>query len=176
MWCLCDPTPSDWCKTDVHSTDSGKGCDCVYFNFPYAIKIFPPGRTTKLRNDILMFQQHHGKSLSEALTHFKDLLQKVPHHGIVLWLHVKIFYDRNNHTLNRAVDYAAGGRLRKMSAKEAWNTIEELVQYEEEEWDDPIFPEKGSLDHGHQQRTNTRKLGISSRFTNKGCNFTSGGK
>ncbi|GJW71603.1 hypothetical protein Tco_0128520 [Tanacetum coccineum] len=22
MWCLCDPTPSDWCKTDVHSTDS----------------------------------------------------------------------------------------------------------------------------------------------------------
>ncbi|GJU29642.1 zinc finger, CCHC-type containing protein [Tanacetum coccineum] len=27
---------------------------------------FPPGRTAKLRNDILMFQQHHGESLSEA--------------------------------------------------------------------------------------------------------------
>ncbi|GKA78278.1 zinc finger, CCHC-type containing protein [Tanacetum coccineum] len=26
----------------------------------------PPGRTTKCRNDILMFQQHHGESLSEA--------------------------------------------------------------------------------------------------------------
>ncbi|GJZ18680.1 hypothetical protein Tco_0554803 [Tanacetum coccineum] len=39
-------------------------------------------RTTKLRNDILIFRQHHGESLSEALTHFKDLLQKVPHHGI----------------------------------------------------------------------------------------------
>ncbi|GJS78753.1 hypothetical protein Tco_0728634 [Tanacetum coccineum] len=33
-------------------------------------------RTSKLRNDILMFQQHHGESLSEAWTHFKDLLQK----------------------------------------------------------------------------------------------------
>nr|GEV68922.1 hypothetical protein [Tanacetum cinerariifolium] len=39
-------------------------------------------RTVKLRNDILMFQQHHGESLSEAWTRFKDLLQKVPHHGI----------------------------------------------------------------------------------------------
>ncbi|GJT53212.1 zinc finger, CCHC-type containing protein [Tanacetum coccineum] len=29
-------------------------------------QFFPPRRTTKLSNDILMFQQHHGKSLSEA--------------------------------------------------------------------------------------------------------------
>ncbi|GJW56511.1 zinc finger, CCHC-type containing protein [Tanacetum coccineum] len=29
-------------------------------------QFFPPGRTTKLHNDILMFQQHHGESLSEA--------------------------------------------------------------------------------------------------------------
>ncbi|GKE67495.1 hypothetical protein Tco_1521656 [Tanacetum coccineum] len=44
--------------------------------------------TTKLHNDILMFQQHHGESILEAGTHFKDLLQKVPHHGIDLWLQV----------------------------------------------------------------------------------------
>ncbi|GKE79995.1 zinc finger, CCHC-type containing protein [Tanacetum coccineum] len=49
-------------------------------------QFFPPGRTAKLRNDILMFQQHHEESLSEAWTRFKDLLQKVPHHGIDLWL------------------------------------------------------------------------------------------
>ncbi|GKA18215.1 hypothetical protein Tco_0698052 [Tanacetum coccineum] len=36
--------------------------------------------TARLRNDILMFQQHQGESFSEAWTHFKDLLQKVPHH------------------------------------------------------------------------------------------------
>ncbi|GJX89969.1 zinc finger, CCHC-type containing protein [Tanacetum coccineum] len=52
----------------------------------FLAQFFPPGRTAKLRNDILMFQQHHGESLSEAWTRFKDLLQKVPHHGIDLWL------------------------------------------------------------------------------------------
>ncbi|GJZ49607.1 zinc finger, CCHC-type containing protein [Tanacetum coccineum] len=54
----------------------------------FLAQFFPPGRTAKLRNDILMFQQHHGESLSEAWTRFKDLLQKVPHHGIDLWLEV----------------------------------------------------------------------------------------
>ncbi|GJY22441.1 MAK10-like protein [Tanacetum coccineum] len=35
----------------------------------FLAKFFPPGRTAKLRNDILMFQQHHGEYLSEAWTH-----------------------------------------------------------------------------------------------------------
>ncbi|GJT48437.1 zinc finger, CCHC-type containing protein [Tanacetum coccineum] len=59
----------------------------------FLAQFFPPRRTAKLRNDILMFQQHHGESLSEAWTHFKDLLQKVPHHGIDRWLQIQIFYD-----------------------------------------------------------------------------------
>ncbi|GJT07739.1 zinc finger, CCHC-type containing protein [Tanacetum coccineum] len=54
----------------------------------FLAKFFLPGRTVKLRNDILMFQQHHGESLSEAWTRFKDLLQKVPHHGIDRWLQI----------------------------------------------------------------------------------------
>ncbi|GJY60079.1 zinc finger, CCHC-type containing protein [Tanacetum coccineum] len=32
----------------------------------FLAQFFPPGRTAKLRNDILMFQQHQGESLSEA--------------------------------------------------------------------------------------------------------------
>nr|GEW52614.1 hypothetical protein [Tanacetum cinerariifolium] len=40
----------------------------------FLAQFFPPGRTSKLRNDSLMFQQHQGESLSEAWTHFKDLL------------------------------------------------------------------------------------------------------
>ncbi|GKB56486.1 hypothetical protein Tco_0912672 [Tanacetum coccineum] len=70
--------------------------------------------TAKLRNDILMFQQHHGESLSEAWTHFKDLLQKVPHHGIDLWLQLR---DRN--------------------AKESWALLEDLALYDNESWNDP---------------------------------------
>ncbi|GJY32684.1 zinc finger, CCHC-type containing protein [Tanacetum coccineum] len=56
----------------------------------FLAQFFPPRRTAKLRNDILMFQQHHGESILEAWTRFKDLLQKVPHHGIDLWLQVKM--------------------------------------------------------------------------------------
>nr|GFA36695.1 MAK10-like protein [Tanacetum cinerariifolium] len=52
----------------------------------FLAQFFPSGRTAKLRNDILMFQQHHGESLSKAWIRFKDLLHKVPHHGIDLWL------------------------------------------------------------------------------------------
>ncbi|GKC58953.1 zinc finger, CCHC-type containing protein [Tanacetum coccineum] len=80
----------------------------------FLAQFFSPGRTAKLRNDNLMFQQYHEESLSEAWTRFKDLLRKVPHHGIDLWLQVQIFYDRIDQTLKRTVDYAAEGRLRKL--------------------------------------------------------------
>ncbi|GJQ99671.1 zinc finger, CCHC-type containing protein [Tanacetum coccineum] len=76
-------------------------------------QFFPPGRTAKLSNDILMFQQHHGESLFEAWT----------------------------------LDYTVGGRLRKISAKKAWATIEELAQYEEDGWNDPVALGEGSLDY-----------------------------
>ncbi|GKB10632.1 zinc finger, CCHC-type containing protein [Tanacetum coccineum] len=52
----------------------------------FLVQFFPLGRTAKHRNDILMLQQHHGESLFKAWTRFKDLLQKVPHHGIDHWL------------------------------------------------------------------------------------------
>ncbi|GJU44204.1 MAK10-like protein [Tanacetum coccineum] len=42
----------------------------------FLAQFFPPRRTSKLQNDILMFQQHQGESLSKAWTRFKDLLQK----------------------------------------------------------------------------------------------------
>ncbi|GJZ36611.1 zinc finger, CCHC-type containing protein [Tanacetum coccineum] len=36
----------------------------------FLAQFFPPGRIAKLRNDILMFQQHHRESLSKAWTRF----------------------------------------------------------------------------------------------------------
>ncbi|GJQ99007.1 zinc finger, CCHC-type containing protein [Tanacetum coccineum] len=42
----------------------------------FLAQFFPSGKTAKLRNDIMMFQQQHGESLFEAWTRFKDLLQK----------------------------------------------------------------------------------------------------
>ncbi|GKE29983.1 hypothetical protein Tco_1445367 [Tanacetum coccineum] len=48
-------------------------------------------RTAKLYNDIIMFLQQQGESISEAWTRFKDLLQKVSHHGIDLCSKPKYF-------------------------------------------------------------------------------------
>ncbi|GKB13272.1 zinc finger, CCHC-type containing protein [Tanacetum coccineum] len=85
----------------------------------FLAQFFPPGSIAKLQNDILMFQQHQ----------------------------VQLFNDRIDHTLKRTVDYAAEGRLRKMSAEKAWATIEELARYEDEGWSNLIFLEEGSLNY-----------------------------
>ncbi|GJU62488.1 hypothetical protein Tco_1244323 [Tanacetum coccineum] len=84
-----------------------------------------------------MFQQHQGEFLFEAWTRFKDLLQKVPHHGIDLWLQVQIFYDHVNPTKRRSIDQLAGGRLCDKNAKEYWALIEDLALYDNESWNDP---------------------------------------
>ncbi|GKA74992.1 MAK10-like protein [Tanacetum coccineum] len=103
----------------------------------FLAQFFPPGRTAKLRNDILMFQQHHGESLSETWTRFKDLLQKVPHHGIDLWLQVHIFYDHVNPAIRRTIDQSVGGKLRDLNAEESWALLEDLALYDNESWNDP---------------------------------------
>ncbi|GJX91048.1 MAK10-like protein [Tanacetum coccineum] len=100
-------------------------------------QFFPPRRTAKLHNDILMFQQHQGESLSEACTRFKDLLQKVPHHEIDLWLQVQIFYDHVNPVTRRTIDQSAGGKLCDRNAKESWALFEDLALYDNESWNDP---------------------------------------
>ncbi|GJX66353.1 zinc finger, CCHC-type containing protein [Tanacetum coccineum] len=73
-------------------------------------QFFPPGRTAKVRNDILMFRQHQGESLSEAWNRFKDLLQKI--------------------------DCAAAGKLREKNADESWEIIENLALFDHEGWND----------------------------------------
>ncbi|GJR40514.1 MAK10-like protein [Tanacetum coccineum] len=98
----------------------------------FIAQFFPPGRNAKLRNDILMFQQHHGESLSEAWTRFKDLLQKVPRQGIDLWLQVQFFYNHVNPVTRRTIDQSAGGKLRDLNAKESWALLEDLTLYDNE--------------------------------------------
>ncbi|GJZ66747.1 hypothetical protein Tco_0623443, partial [Tanacetum coccineum] len=69
-----------------------------------------------------------------------------PHHGLDLWLQVQIFYDHVDYTTQMAIDYATGGRLKKLRPEEAWETIEDSSLYEEEGWNDPVILKEGSLD------------------------------
>ncbi|GJY80261.1 zinc finger, CCHC-type containing protein [Tanacetum coccineum] len=102
----------------------------------FLAQFFPSGRTAKLRNDILMFQQHHGETLSEAWTRFKDLLQKVPHHGIDRWLQIQFFYEHVSFHLKCEIDRAAGGKLRNKNDDESWEIIENLALYDHKGWND----------------------------------------
>ncbi|GKF34993.1 hypothetical protein Tco_0108193 [Tanacetum coccineum] len=84
-----------------------------------------------------MFQQHQGESLSEVWICFKDLLQKVPHYGIDLWLQVQMFYDHVNTVTRRTIDQSAGGKLRDLNPEESWAILEDLALYGNEIWNDP---------------------------------------
>ncbi|GJZ60351.1 hypothetical protein Tco_0616167 [Tanacetum coccineum] len=66
-----------------------------------------------------------------------DLLQKVPHCGIDLWLQIQIFYDHVNPITRRTIDQAAGGKLRDKNDKESWALLEDLALYDNESWNDP---------------------------------------
>ncbi|GJR16731.1 zinc finger, CCHC-type containing protein [Tanacetum coccineum] len=142
-----DPTPSGWCKTDAQSMDFASNClerlpagsisTWEDLTTRFLTQFFPLGRIVKLRIDIFMFQQHQGESLSEAWTRFKDLLQKVPHHGIDLWLQVQIFYDHVNPSTRRTIDQLACGKLRDRNAKESQALLEDLALYDNENWNDP---------------------------------------
>ncbi|GJW61847.1 hypothetical protein Tco_0111182 [Tanacetum coccineum] len=61
-----------------------------------------------LKDFLKLVDSLDGESLSQALTHFKDLLQKFPHHGIDLWLKIQIFYDHVNPVTRRTIDQSAG--------------------------------------------------------------------
>ncbi|GKE65620.1 zinc finger, CCHC-type containing protein [Tanacetum coccineum] len=109
---------------------------CEDLTTRFLAQFFPPGKTAKLRNDILMFQQHHGESLSEAWTRFKDLLQKFPHHGIDHWLQIKKIYDHVSFNLKCEIDRVGGGKLRDKNADESWEIMENLALYDHEGWND----------------------------------------
>ncbi|GJU63922.1 MAK10-like protein [Tanacetum coccineum] len=71
-------------------------------------QFFPPRRTAKLSNNILMFQQHQ----------------------------VQIFYDHVNPATRRTIDQSAGGKLRDKNAEESWALIEDLALYNNKSWND----------------------------------------
>ncbi|GJS57817.1 hypothetical protein Tco_0652601 [Tanacetum coccineum] len=50
--------------------------------YPVPCSILSTEKDRKTPQRYLDVQQQHGESLSKAWTHFKDLLQKIPHHGI----------------------------------------------------------------------------------------------
>ncbi|GKD05994.1 hypothetical protein Tco_1180968 [Tanacetum coccineum] len=76
--------------------------------YPIPCSILSTGKDRKTPQRYPDVSTTSWRILSEAWTHFKDLLQKVSHHGIDLWLQVQIFYDHVNPITRRTIDQSAG--------------------------------------------------------------------
>nr|GEX97306.1 hypothetical protein [Tanacetum cinerariifolium] len=90
----------------------------------FANQLFPPSRTTNLRNEITRFQQKFDESFSEAWERFKDLLNKCPHHGFYPLHQVDTFYNGLNQSDQDSLNLAAGGNFLTRNTQEALTIIE----------------------------------------------------
>ncbi|GJR27455.1 hypothetical protein Tco_1103687 [Tanacetum coccineum] len=101
------------------------------------LRLFQFSLAIKLANSLNVFPQDPCESLFEAWTRFKDLHQKVPHHGIDLCLQVQIFYDHVDLATRRTIDQSAGGKLCDKNTEESLALIEDIALYDNESWNDP---------------------------------------
>ncbi|GKD37385.1 hypothetical protein Tco_1257592 [Tanacetum coccineum] len=105
-----------------------------------------------LRSDTIRLVQNkcsfHGLWSEDPNQHLKDFLTLVdsldldgenrerarlfPHHGLDLWLQIQIFYDHVDGTIQKGIDYAAVGKLRKLRPDEAWSAIERFIRTKSE--------------------------------------------
>nr|GFB36488.1 reverse transcriptase domain-containing protein [Tanacetum cinerariifolium] len=73
--------------------------------------LFPPSKTTNLRNEIMRFQQRFNESFSEAWDRFNDLLRACPHHGFFELHQLDTFYNALNVNDQDSLNSAAGGNF-----------------------------------------------------------------
>nr|GEY99596.1 reverse transcriptase domain-containing protein [Tanacetum cinerariifolium]GEZ02333.1 reverse transcriptase domain-containing protein [Tanacetum cinerariifolium] len=87
-------------------------------------ELFPPSRTTNLRNEISNFQQKFDESFHEAWERYKDLLHACPHHGFTELHQLDTFYNALNPADQDSLNAAVGGNLLEKSPQDALTIIE----------------------------------------------------
>nr|GEZ43019.1 reverse transcriptase domain-containing protein [Tanacetum cinerariifolium] len=86
--------------------------------------VFPPSKTTNLRNEITRFQQRFDKSFYEAWERFNDLLRACPHHGFSELHQLDTFYNALNINDQDSLNSAAGGNFLDKMPRECLKIIE----------------------------------------------------
>nr|GEX84161.1 hypothetical protein [Tanacetum cinerariifolium] len=86
-------------------------------------ELFPPSRTTNLRNEISNFQQKFDESFHEAWERYKDLLRACPYHGFTKLHQLDTFYNALNPADQDSLNAAAGGKLLEKSPQDALTII-----------------------------------------------------
>ncbi|GJW12959.1 reverse transcriptase domain-containing protein [Tanacetum coccineum] len=83
--------------------------------------LFPPSKTTNLRNEISNFQQKFEETFSEAWDRFKDLLRACPHYSFTELHQLDNFYNGLNPSDQDSLNSVAGGNLLERSAHQSIN-------------------------------------------------------
>ncbi|GJZ79402.1 hypothetical protein Tco_0644239 [Tanacetum coccineum] len=81
------------------------------------------------RNQLLVFQ-HQDESLYDSWTRFKDIIQKVPNHGLSIWNLIEIFLKHLDSLSCHIINLTVEGDLKKFSDIGAWYAIEDCAQYD----------------------------------------------
>nr|GEY35722.1 integrase, catalytic region, zinc finger, CCHC-type, peptidase aspartic, catalytic [Tanacetum cinerariifolium] len=92
--------------------------------FKFINEIFPPSRTTNLRNEISNFRQQFDESFHEAWDHYIDLLCACPHHGFTELHQLDTFYNALNLVDQDSLNSAAGGNLLERRTQDVLTIIE----------------------------------------------------
>nr|GEU38682.1 hypothetical protein [Tanacetum cinerariifolium] len=87
-------------------------------------ELFPPSRTTNLRNEISNFQQRFDESFHEAWDRYKDLLRACPHHGFTELHQLDTIYNALNPADQDSLNSVAGGNLLERRTQDVLTIIE----------------------------------------------------
>ncbi|GKB36834.1 hypothetical protein Tco_0881776 [Tanacetum coccineum] len=124
-----------------------------------------------LRSDAIWLVQNgcsfHGLRFEDPNQHLKDFLKLVdsldldqdpsPLRRILLLISLLNSFYRMD-LFQGLTPKSPSSWHRSLALKKAWSIIEELAQYEEEGWNDPIFAEEGSLNYGNASIEQILKL------------------
>nr|GEU59382.1 reverse transcriptase domain-containing protein [Tanacetum cinerariifolium] len=86
--------------------------------------IFPPSKTTHLKNEIFRFTQRFEETFGEAWERFKEMLRACPHHGFTELSQIDTFFNGLNDNDQDSLNATAGGNLLSKTTREALQIIE----------------------------------------------------
>nr|GEU64010.1 reverse transcriptase domain-containing protein [Tanacetum cinerariifolium] len=92
-------------------------------------QLFPPSKTTNLRNEITNFQQRFDESFSEAYDRFKDLLSSCLYHGFSELHRLDTFYNALNLKDQDSLNFTADGNFFNKMPRECLAIIESKSKF-----------------------------------------------
>nr|GEW21336.1 hypothetical protein [Tanacetum cinerariifolium] len=87
-------------------------------------QLFPPSKTTHLKNKISRFTQRFEETFREALEKFKEILRACPHHGFTKLAQIDTFYNVLNDNDQDSLNAVTGGNHLSKTTREDLQIIE----------------------------------------------------